>query len=123
MRRFAPIIFKSAPGDGTTEATLALATVLIGSIATLAPAILSLHASNWGVCVMIAGIARGAFMLVAAFAMLKANPDAAAQAVSRGAVGGAVLILICEAAAAIRILSRLDRTIQPTRAAATGSQA
>lgn len=85
----------------------ATAAVGIGSFATAAPALLTISRDYWGVAVLFCGAARSLIMLAVAFALSRSAVPGSPLVIA--VVVAAVLILILESAAAIRILAQLER--------------
>jgi hypothetical protein len=95
---------------GTQPSVLLLVAALAGgTLVALLPAVLVIGADFWGVTVMLAGVARGLLVLGVVFVATENNPDLSKRAIYLGALAGTVLVLIVETAAAVSILSRLER--------------
>jgi len=84
----------------------------IGALPTLAPAVLNVTREHWGVCVMGAGVTRLLFSLGYCYAARASSPELLARPLFVGVVAGAMLLLIVEAIAAIKILSAIERRRQ-----------
>lgn len=96
-------------GGGRAEIAAAVTAVAIGSVLTLAPAVMRIGVEHWGVAVLLCGMARGLVALGAAYLMTQNDPGLAARPVFLGAGAGVLLLLAIESAAAVAILSRLER--------------
>ncbi len=102
------LVCSALGGTGDTLTTLGLALAL-GSFATFAPAVLNIGADHWGVSVLVAGVARALIILGYCYAARETNPAVASRPLFLGAASAAMLLLIVEAAASIRILAALER--------------
>jgi hypothetical protein len=97
----------AALGGSGAAVGWAIAAVGIGSFATAAPALLTISRDYWGVAVLFCGASRSLIMLAVAFALSRAAVPGSPLVIA--VVVAAVLILILESAAAIRILAQLER--------------
>jgi len=97
-------------GGESLTVTLAGATVLIATCATLFPGILVLRggAQTWGMLVMAASMAR-MLMVLGLGAYFDETRELTRQAYWMGSVVGAAVVLAGETTLAIKILSRLER--------------
>ncbi len=95
-------------GDSFTVRTVLIASA-VGLVATLAPAVLRVGRDHWGVAVMGAGVARMLLSLGFCYAVREASPEVLARPLFVGVVAGAMLLLVVEATAAIRVLAALER--------------
>jgi len=94
--------------DPSTLRTVLIAAA-IGAVPTLAPAVLRVGRDYWGVCVMGSGLARMLFSLGFCYAVREATPEIMARPLFVGVVAGALLLLVVEAVASIKILSAMER--------------
>ena len=95
-------------GGGSSAVVQVLAAVLVGSIATLGPVLLSLSRESWGLGVLVCGMTRGLLILGTAY-MIELNAvDVAKRPLYLGAVAGAVAILVAEAVVAVAILQGVE---------------
>jgi hypothetical protein len=103
----AGLIASLAGADARTAAAAVLA-LGIGSIATFIPAVMVIGPGRWGIAVLLSGVGRALIVLGAAYAMDHAGAGLPTRPLYFGAVGGAVLVLVLETVAAIRILARME---------------
>ncbi len=98
-----------AAGLGADARTVGfvLGTLAIASVATVIPAALSIGREYWGVAVLFCGTGRG--LAVLAIAYILGQSGVPTRPLFIGVVSGAVLILILESIAAIRILAQIER--------------
>ncbi|NUQ66850.1 MAG: hypothetical protein HUU18_01015 [Phycisphaerales bacterium] len=99
-----------AMGGDSRTITLAGATVLIATCATLFPGILMLRggAQTWGMLVLAASVAR-MLVVLGLGAYFDETRELIRQAYWLGSVVGAAVVLAGETTLAIKILSRLER--------------
>jgi hypothetical protein len=93
-----------------------------GAVVSLIPALLMISAEFWGVSVMVAGVARGLIVLGVVFVATENNPDLSKRAIYLGAMVGTVLVLIIETAAAVTILSKIERAKAVAKASSNTNQ-
>ncbi|MGQ0628551.1 MAG: hypothetical protein ACT4PL_10685 [Phycisphaerales bacterium] len=105
-------------GDGTVILSV-LTAFLIGSVFTFIPAIARVGHDHWGVVVLFSGVSRSLLVLAIAYSALHNNPDMVARPLFLGAVSGTFLVLMAETAAAVSILSKIERERVAAKAAAT----
>lgn len=91
--------------DTARWAALALA---VASIASVAPAVLSVKPESWGLVVFGGSIARMMLVLLAGFLIDHGQP-LDRRAFWMGLVAGAVFVLIAETAVAISLLVKIER--------------
>ena len=94
-------------GGDARAVGLVVGLLAISSVATLFPAVLHVGLEYWGILVLSCGTGRS--LAVLAIAYLLSQSGTPARPLFLGAVSGAVLILILESGAAIRILSQIER--------------
>jgi hypothetical protein len=94
--------------DGPTFRT-GLTALAIASLLSFAPALLTIGREHWGVAVLVCGMARALVLLGWCFAARENSPGLLARPLMLGAAGAAMLLLIIESVASVRILTLLDR--------------
>ncbi|MGD9689557.1 MAG: hypothetical protein AB7K52_06875 [Phycisphaerales bacterium] len=103
---------------GPASARAAVLALLIGSIATLGPALMRVGVDHWGFAVLLSGVARAMLALAVGFLLTQTSTGLEPRPLFMGVCAGAVLLLIIETALCISILSRLDRAQEHRRAGA-----
>lgn len=96
---------------GGTQASIMLVAgaLAAGLVVSLLPAVLTISADFWGVVVLGAGVGRGLLVMGIVFVATENNPDLSSKPIFMGALVGTVLVLVAETAAAVTILSGLER--------------
>lgn len=96
-------------GGDQAAAFTALVGLAIGSIATFIPVILRISLEHWGVAVLFSGTARALIGLAYVYFFATGNVADGSRPALVGAAAGAGVILAVEVAAAVFILSRIER--------------
>lgn len=94
---------------GMAEAQAAAMCFAVASVVGFAPALMRISAEYWGLVVLISGMVRGGICYAAASMALNNNPELVRRPLFLAVMAAALLNLVLESAAAVRILSDLDR--------------